>query len=43
MPWTNMGTARQYASALQVNPNQGLIIGGYDENYNHLKTTELIN
>ena len=43
MPWTNMGTARQYASALQVNPHQALIIGGYDENYNHLKTTELIN
>ena len=43
MPWTNMGTARQYASALQVNPNQALIIGGYDENYNHLKTAELIN
>ena len=38
-----MGIARQYASALQVNPNQALIIGGYDENYNHLKTTELIN
>ena len=38
-----MGIARQYASALQVNPHQALIIGGYDENYNHLKTTELIN
>ena len=42
MPWTNMGTARSYASALQINPNQALIIGGGDENYNDLKTTELI-
>jgi len=42
MPWTNMGTARRYASALQINPNQALIIGGYDENRNALKTTELI-
>ena len=42
MPWTNMGTARQYASALQINPNQALIIGGEDENNNDLKTTELI-
>ena len=41
MPWTNMGTARSYASALQINPNQTLIIGGYDENVNDLKT-ELI-
>ena len=42
MPWTNLGTARQRASALQINPNQALIIGGEDENYNALKTTELI-
>ena len=42
MPWTNMGTARYYASALQINPNQAFIIGGYDENGNRLKTTELI-
>ena len=42
MPWTNMGTARRYASALQINPNQALIIGGWDENGNKLKTTELI-
>ena len=42
MPWTNMGTARYYASAIQINPNQTLIIGGYDENGNDLKTTELI-
>jgi len=42
MPWTNMGTARWGASALQINPNQALIIGGYDENLEDLKTTELI-
>jgi len=42
MPWTNMGTARVGASALQINPNQAFIIGGRDENYNALKTTELI-
>ena len=42
MPWTNMGTARVFASALQINPNQALIIGGRDENRNKLKTTELI-
>ena len=42
MPSTNMGTARGLASALQINPNQALIIGGKDENGNKLKTTELI-
>ena len=48
MPWTNMGTARWDASALQINPNQALIIGGYDENwkevsgYDGSNTTELI-
>ena len=42
MSWTNMRTPRSYASALQINPNQTLIIGGEDENYNALKTTELI-
>ena len=42
MPWTNMGTARYGASALQINPNQALIIGGYDENWKVLRTTELI-
>jgi len=42
MPWTNMGTARREASAIQINPNQALIIGGKDENGNALKTTELI-
>jgi len=41
MPWTNMGTARRFASALQITPNQALIIGG-DENRNYLKSTELI-
>jgi len=41
---TNMGTARRLASALQINPNQALIIGrGVDENgLFSLKTTELI-
>jgi len=34
MAWTNMGTARQWASALQINPIQALIIGGWDENEN---------
>ena len=33
---------RNEASAIQINPNQALIIGGFDENYNDLKTTELI-
>jgi len=42
MPWTNMGTARHQASALQINPNQALIIGGADDNWDDLKTTELI-
>jgi len=37
-----MGTARAYASAIQINPNQALIIGGRDENWNGLNTTELI-
>ena len=27
-PWTNMGTARQKASTLQIGPNQALTIGG---------------
>ena len=42
MPWTNMGTARYLASAIQINPNQALIIGGVDDHGNLLKTTELI-
>merc|ERR1711860_322788 len=44
MPSTNMGTQRQWASALQINTNQAIIIGGYDHdgNFNELKTTELI-
>ena len=42
LPWTNIGTARGRASALQINANQALIIGGWDENYDSLKTTELI-
>ena len=42
MLWTNMGTARSGASTIQINANQALIIGGYGENGNPLKTTELI-
>ena len=42
MPWTNMGTYRQYASALQINPNQALIIGGFNEKLEYLKSTEVI-
>ena len=41
-PWTNMRVARSSASAIQINSNQALIIGGRDENGNSLKTTELI-
>ena len=42
MPWTNTGPARSLASAIQINPNQALIIGGVDDHGNLLKTTELI-
>ena len=42
MLWTNMGTARSGASVIQINPSQALMIGGYGENGNPLKTTELI-
>merc|ERR1712004_599742 len=42
MPFHNMTTARRLASATEVNNNETLIIGGYDENGNDLKTTELI-
>jgi len=42
MPWSKMGTARRLASALQIDSNQTLIIGGYVEYGNDLKTTELI-
>ena len=41
MSWTDMGTERWGASALQINPNQTLIIGGVDAD-KLLKTTELI-
>ena len=41
-PWTNMGTERKGASALPINPNQALIIGGIDESWNVFKSTELI-
>ena len=42
MPSTNIGTQRQRASALQINHNQALIIGGIDGNMNDLKSTEVI-
>merc|ERR1712004_482664 len=42
MPFPNMSTVRCLASATEVNNDETLIIGGYDENYNALKTTELI-
>ena len=44
-PWTNMETARAFTSALQINPNQVLIIGGQEETRETrevLETTELI-
>merc|ERR1711860_15272 len=41
MPSTNMQTPRLYASAVQIDPNQAIIIGGYDENRNDLKSTEV--
>ena len=43
MPWTNMGTPRLFASSLQINPKQALIIGGLTPpSGKFLKTTELI-
>ena len=43
VPWTNMGTARAGASALQRHVwHDALIIGGADERGKSLKTTELI-
>jgi len=45
MPSTNMRTQRRYASAVQINLNQAIIIGGVDDddiNSNDLKTTEVI-
>jgi len=42
MPSTNLRTPRETASAVQIDPNQAIIIGGYDENGNDLKTTEVI-
>ena len=41
MPSTTMRTPRRYASAVQIDPNQAIIIGGYDENGNDLKSTEV--
>merc|ERR1711953_1005387 len=37
-----MQTPRLFASAVQIDPNQAIIIGGYDENNNDLKSTEVI-
>jgi len=42
MPFPNMSTVRCLASATEVNNDETLIIGGYDENGNKLNTTELI-
>ena len=42
MPFFNMTTTRWRASATEINNDQTLIIGGRDENWNYLKTTELI-
>merc|ERR550532_386300 len=41
MPSTTMQTPRQYASAVQIDPNQAIIIGGHDGNYDALKSTEV--
>merc|ERR1711860_94945 len=41
MPSTTMQTPRRYASAVQIDHNQAIIIGGYDENGNDLKSTEV--
>merc|ERR1711860_356653 len=41
MPSTNMQTPRRYASAVQIDPNQALIIGGLDENDDALKSTQV--
>merc|ERR1712137_337460 len=38
---TNMETQRARASAVQIDPNQAIIIGGYDGNYDALKSTEI--
>merc|ERR1711860_298498 len=37
-----MQTPRDSASAVQIDPNQAIIIGGYDENGKKLKSTEVI-
>ena len=42
MPFPNLKTSRTGASAIEVNSHQTLIIGGYDENWDDLKSTELI-
>ena len=42
MPWTTMITERQYASVVQIDSNQTLIIGGYNTKIYALKSSELI-
>jgi len=42
MPSTTMQTVRSAASAIQMTPNQAIVIGGYYGNGNRLKTTELM-
>ena len=42
IPWNIMQTARFLASALQIDPDHTLIIGGYDGNGNELKSTQVI-
>ena len=41
-PWTNMRSRRYGASAIQINPNQALIIGGEYVKYSRMKSIELI-
>ena len=42
IPFTNLKTPRYGASAIEVSRHQTLIIGGEDENWDDLKSTELI-
>ena len=41
--WHNMLKKRSYASAIKINDQQTLILGGYDENYNNLRSSEIMN
>ena len=42
MPWKNMTSVRAFASSIRISSHKTLIIGGFDENENALKTTELM-